>query len=145
MAAEKWMVQTKRADFNSIAQKYGISPVTARIMRNRDVVGDQDIEQYLFGSLKDLYDPVLLKDMDLAVEILTEKIQEGKPIRIIGDYDIDGVCSTYILYTALKQIGAKVDYEIPDRIKDGYGINENIIKAAWAEGIDTLQIGRAHV
>ncbi|MDO4277519.1 MAG: single-stranded-DNA-specific exonuclease RecJ [Lachnoclostridium edouardi] len=138
MAAEKWMVQTKRADFNSIANKYGISPVTARIMRNRDVVGDQDIEQYLFGSLKDLYDPGLLKDMDLAVEILTEKIQEGKPIRIIGDYDIDGVCSTYILYTALKQIGAKVDYEIPDRIKDGYGINENIIKAAWAEGIDTL-------
>lgn len=138
MAAEKWMVQTKRADFNSIAEKYGISPVTARIMRNRDVVGAQDIEQYLFGSLKDLHDPGLLKDMDLAVEILTEKIQEGKPIRIIGDYDIDGVCSTYILYTALKQIGAKVDYEIPDRIKDGYGINENIIKAAWAEGIDTL-------
>ena len=138
MAAEKWMVQTKRADFNNIAKKYGISPVTARIMRNRDVVGDQDIEQYLFGSLKDLYDPGLLKDMDLAVEILTEKIQEGKPIRIIGDYDIDGVCSTYILYTALKQIGAKVDYEIPDRIKDGYGINENIIKAAWAEEIDTL-------
>lgn len=138
MAAEKWMVQTKRADFNSIAKKYGISPVTARIMRNRDIVGDQDIEQYLFGSLKDLHDPGLLKDMDLAVEILTEKIQEGKSIRIIGDYDIDGVCSTYILYTALKQIGAKVDYEIPDRIKDGYGINENIIKAAWAEGIDTL-------
>lgn len=138
MAAERWMLHTKRADFNRIAEKYHISPVTARIIRNRDVVGDEAVERYLRGDLKDLYSPHLLKDMDRTVEILREKTEAGKRIRIVGDYDIDGVCSTYLLYRALRRIGAVVDYEIPDRVKDGYGINESIIRAAAGDGIDTI-------
>ena len=101
-------------------------------------MGEEAVEKYLRGSLKDLYSPHLLKDMDLAVEILKEKTEQGKRIRIVGDYDIDGVCSTYLLYRALTRIGANVDYEIPDRIKDGYGINESIIRAAAEDGVDTI-------
>lgn len=138
MAAERWMLQTKRADFNKIAQDHHISPVTARIIRNRDVVGGEAVERYLRGKLDDLYSPHLLKDMDRTVDILRSKAAEGKRIRIVGDYDIDGVCSTYLLYRALNRIGAVADYEIPDRIKDGYGINESIIRAAAEEGIDTI-------
>lgn len=138
MADTRWMLQTKKDDFNGIAAKYGISPVTARIIRNRDVVGEQAVERYLNGSLKDLYSPHLMKDMDLAVSIIREKIDSGKKIRIVGDYDIDGVCSTYILYRGLLRLSALVDYEIPDRIKDGYGINEMIIRAASEAGIDTI-------
>lgn len=138
MTATKWMIQTKKADFDLIAASYGISPVTARIIRNRDVVGDQAITRYLFGTMKDLYSPHLLKDMDRAVELLKDKIDSGKWIRIVGDYDIDGVCSTYLLYRALTRLSAKVDYEIPDRIKDGYGINEVIIRAAADAGVDTV-------
>lgn len=138
MAAERWMLQTKRADFNKIAQDHHISPVTARIIRNRDVVGDEAVERYLRGDLGDLYSPHLLKDMDRTVDILRNKAADGKKIRIVGDYDIDGVCSTYLLYRALKRIGAVADYEIPDRIKDGYGINESIIQAAAEDGIDTI-------
>lgn len=138
MAAEKWMVQTKRADFNEMAKCHGITPVTARIIRNRDVIGRESVERYLHGGLKDLYSPHLLKDMDITVDIIKSKIKDSKPIRIVGDYDIDGVCSTYLLYKGLKEAGAVVDYEIPDRIKDGYGINESIIRAAAADGIDTI-------
>ena len=138
MAAERWMLQTKRADFDEIARCHRISPVTARIIRNRDVVGREAVERYLRGGLRELYSPYLLKDMELTVAILKEKTRELKPIRIVGDYDIDGVCSTYLLYQALTQVGAVVDYEIPDRIKDGYGINESIIRAAAEDGIDTI-------
>lgn len=137
-AAEKWMVQTKRADFEAISRSLHISPVTARIIRNRDVIGREAVEKYLRGGLKDLYSPHLLKDMDKTIDILKEKINQSKLIRIVGDYDIDGVCSTYLLFQALTRAGAKVDYEIPDRIKDGYGINESIIRAAAEEGIDTI-------
>lgn len=138
MAAERWMLQTKRADFQEMAECHGISPVTARIIRNRDVVGTESVEKYLKGGLKDLYNPYLLKDMELTVAIIKEKVREGKKIRIVGDYDIDGVCSTYLLYRALKEIGAYADYEIPDRIRDGYGINESIIRQAAEDGIDTI-------
>lgn len=138
MAAEKWMLQTKRADFEELAKYHGISPVTARIIRNRDVVGMESMDKYLNGGLKDLYSPYFLKDMKLTVTILMEKIREKKRIRIVGDYDIDGVCSTYLLYGALNEIGAYADYEIPDRIKDGYGINESIIRQAAKDGIDTI-------
>lgn len=138
MAAEQWMLQTKRADFDEIAKFHHISPVTARIIRNREVLGREAVEKYLRGGLSDLYSPCLLKDMDRAISILKEKIQQLKPIRIVGDYDIDGVCSTYLLFQALKETGAVVDYEIPDRIKDGYGINESIIRAAYEDGIDTI-------
>lgn len=138
MAEEKWMIQTKRADFEEMARCHHITPVTARIIRNRDVMGQEAVEKYLKGGLKDLYNPHLLKDMDRTVTILKEKKEQLKPIRIVGDYDIDGVCSTYLLYQALSQVGAVVDYEIPDRLKDGYGINESIIRAAAADGIDTI-------
>ena len=135
---KKWVVSAKRADFKSIGEKYGIDQVVARIIRNRDVIEEKDIEQYLNGSRKEFYSPYLLKDMEKAIEILREKIEEQKSIRIIGDYDIDGVCSTYILYQGLKNCGAKVDFEIPDRIKDGYGVNEQLIEAAKEDGIDTI-------
>lgn len=133
-----WMLYTKKADFPAIAERFHISPVTARIIRNRDVTGEHEIEKYLHGTRRDLYDPHLLKDMDHTVDILKEKIKKGLWIRIVGDYDIDGICSTYLLYQGLKRCGARVDYQIPERIRDGYGINESIIRRAGEEGIDTI-------
>lgn len=135
---EKWVVSAKRADFKEIGRKFGIDQVTARLIRNRDVVGDAAIEEYLNGSLQNLPSPHLLKDCDKAVSILAEKIEEQKKIRILGDYDIDGVCSTYILYQGLKRCGANVDTEIPDRMKDGYGINEHLVALAGEDGVDTI-------
>lgn len=133
-----WRVAAKRADFNAIGQKYNISPVLARIIRNRDIVSDADIDKFLNGGRKDLYSPLLLKDMEKAVDMLLVKIQEGKHIRIIGDYDIDGICSTYILYRGLRECGAKVDTAIPHRIRDGYGLNETLIRMAYEAGTDTV-------
>ena len=132
------MLQTKRADFSGIAARFHISPVTARIIRNRDVEGDTAIDRYLNGTLDQLYDPHLMKDMDKAASLILEKIQAGARIRIVGDYDIDGVCSTYLLYRGLSRCGGHVDYQIPERIRDGYGINESIIRKAKEDGIDTI-------
>ena len=132
------MLQTKRADFNAIAARFHISPVTARIIRNRDVEGEKAIDRYLNGTLDQLYDPHLMKDMDKAAALILGKIWAGVRIRIVGDYDIDGVCSTYLLYRGLTRCGAAVDYQIPERIRDGYGINESIIRKAKEEGIDTI-------
>lgn len=134
----KWMVAAKKADFDAISRKYHISPVLARIIRNRDVVADQDIDRFLNGTREHLYAPRLLKDMDKAVDILLEKIAQGKHIRIIGDYDIDGICSTYILYRGLTECGADADTSIPHRIRDGYGLNENLIQEAYDAGTDTV-------
>lgn len=134
----KWMVAAKRADFEAIAKAYQISPVLARIIRNRDVVESEDIRKFLHGRLEDMYHPMLLKDMEKAVEIILDKIAEHKKIRIIGDYDIDGICSTYILYQGLKACGADVDTAIPHRMKDGYGLNENLIQDAYDAGRDTI-------
>lgn len=134
----KWMVYAKRADFDGIAKEFHINPVIARVMRNRDVRGKEAIRRYLYGTREDLYSPYMLKDIEKAVDILQEKTDQGKRIRIVGDYDIDGVCSTYLLIQALHRIGAKADYEIPDRVKDGYGINEQIIERAAADGVDTI-------
>lgn len=133
-----WMLQTKRADFNGIAARFHISPVTARIIRNRDVEGEEAIDRYLNGTLDQLYDPHLMKDMDRAAALILEKIRAGVRIRIVGDYDIDGVCSTYLLYRGLTRCGGHVDYQIPERIRDGYGINESIIRKAKEDGIDTI-------
>ncbi len=133
-----WMLQTKRADFTALAKRFSISPVTARIIRNRDVVDESQIERYLHGTIRHLYDPHLLQDMDKAAALLQRKIQEDRPIRIVGDYDIDGICSTYLLYRGLERCGARVDYQIPERIRDGYGINESIIRQAAADRIDTI-------
>lgn len=138
MKQTQWRIQAKKADFEAIGAEFGISPVTARLIRNRNVIGRESINRYLNGEIEALYDPMLLPDMEKALLLLKQKIEEGKPIRIVGDYDIDGICSTYLLYCALCRAGARVDYEIPDRIKDGYGINTSIIQAAAEDGIDTI-------
>jgi len=135
---EKWFVQAKKADFNQIAAKFKIDPVTARLIRNRDVITEEEIRHYLHGDINHLHNPKSMKDMQKAVQIVKEKIVAKQKIRIIGDYDIDGVNATYILLEGLRRCGAEVDYDIPDRIKDGYGINENIIQRAYDEGIDTI-------
>lgn len=134
----KWMVAAKKADFDKIAEKYHITPVLARIMRNRDVVGDEEIERFLHGDLNNLHDPLLMKDMEKAARIIMVKIREGKKIRIIGDYDVDGICSTYILLTGIRELGGSADTVIPHRMKDGYGLNDNLIEEAAADKIDTI-------
>lgn len=135
---EKWVVSAKKADFQAIGQRFGIDPVLARIMRNRGLTDLQEMNLYLHGTRADLNDPHLLKDADLAAQILREKIKEKKRIRIIGDYDIDGIQSTYILYCALRRLGADADFVIPDRILDGYGLNEHLVTRASQDGIDTI-------
>lgn len=135
---EKWVVAAKRADFKKIAEDFDIDQVTARLIRNRDILGNEQIEKYLRGTRKDLYSPWLLKDMERIVDILQAKIGQNSFIRIIGDYDIDGVMATYILFQGLSRLGANVDYVIPDRIEDGYGLNEHLIEQAYAAGVDTI-------
>ena len=135
---EKWFVINKGADFAGIAKRFGISPVTARLIRNREVMGDEAIARYLKGGIGELYDPYLLLDSDRLTEILVQKISEQKKIRVIGDYDIDGVMSTYILYKGITRCGGSVDFQIPDRMKDGYGINDHLIEQADEAGIDTI-------
>ena len=135
---EQWVLLRKGADFAAIGEKFHISPRLACLIRNRDVIGDENIECYLNGTIADLYDGMLLKDMDKAVNILMEKIENGERIRIIGDYDIAGVNATYILLEGLENLGADVDMDIPDRILDGYGLNRHLIDRAFEAGIDTI-------
>lgn len=135
---EKWVVTAKKADFQKIGQTFGIDPVIARLIRNRDVEGMENIRSYLYGTLEELPSPWLLKDMKKAVEILKDKIDQKARIRIIGDYDIDGVTATYILLTGFRRLGARVDTYIPDRIKDGYGMHSQLIEKASEDGIDTI-------
>lgn len=135
---KKWFLYQKKADFNGIGARCGISPVLARILCNRDVQSEEQLHMYLEGTLEDCHDPALLPDIRKAAEILKEKIVTGKVIRVIGDYDVDGICSTYILVEALRRMGAKVNAAIPHRIKDGYGLNDNLIEEAHADGIDTI-------
>nr|WP_294494195.1 single-stranded-DNA-specific exonuclease RecJ [uncultured Mediterraneibacter sp.] len=135
---EKWFIAMKKADFNHIGEKYHISPILARLIRNRDIIGDEAIDFYLNGTIADLYDGMLMRDMDRAVEILAEKIRDEKRIRVIGDYDVDGVNATYILQKGLSELGADVDTDIPDRIKDGYGLNVDLVERAIDDGVDTI-------
>lgn len=135
---EKWFIRNRKADFGLIAKQFGISEETARLAVNRGISSNEAMQAYLHPSLGDLHEPRMMKDMEKAAQIIKGKIEEGKKIRIIGDYDVDGVMSTYILYTGLLNCGADVDYEIPDRIKDGYGINIAIVEAAKNEGVDTI-------
>ena len=135
---EKWVVTAKRADFQAIGEKFHIDPVIARLIRNRDVTDESKIREYLTGTIEDLLSPWLMKDMRKAVDILKEKISAQAKIRIIGDYDIDGVTSTYVLLKGLTRIGGKVDTYIPDRVADGYGIHEHLINRAEEDGIDTI-------
>lgn len=135
---ERWVVTAKRADFQAIGERFQIDPVTARIIRNRDVTGEEAIEQYLNGGLEDLYDPWLMKDMEKAADMIVSAVKQKKKIRIIGDYDIDGVMSTYILVTGLCRAGAIVDTYIPDRIQDGYGMHEHLVRRAFEDQIDLI-------
>ena len=135
---EKWVVTAKKADFLEIGRKYGIDPVVARIIRNRDIIEDSAINQYLNGTLDDLPSWKSLKDIDKAVDIISEKIDQGVRMRIIGDYDIDGVTATYILLKGFKRLGANVDTYIPDRIADGYGIHDHLIQQAKDDGINLI-------
>lgn len=135
---EKWLVSAKRADFNAWARKFGISPVLARIIRNRDVVEEEDVRKYLYGTLEDCYSPWLLKDMEKAVQVILDFIRRKQPIRVIGDYDVDGICSSYILTRGLQALGASVDTAIPHRIHDGYGLNDHLIEEAKREGIGLI-------
>lgn len=132
---EKWFVSAKKADFNECASKFGISPVLARIIRNRDVIGTEQVKKYLYGTLEDCYSPFLLHGMDEAVELIMQMIREKAPIRVIGDYDVDGVCSSYILSAGLRYLGADADTAIPHRIHDGYGLNDHLIQRASEDGI----------
>ena len=135
---EQWYLYKKKADFTKIGQKFQIDPVVARLIRNRDVIGDEEIHKYLYGDLSDISDPFLMKGVKEGVDIIREKIRDGKTIRIISDYDVDGVVSNYILWKAIHDLGGKIDFQIPDRMKDGYGINENIIEKALEDQIDTI-------
>ena len=135
---EQWMLLRKGAEFDRIAKKFHISPRLACLIRNRDVIGDEAIEQYLNGGISKLSDGYLMKDMEKSISILKEKIENHKKIRVIGDYDIDGVNATYILLEGLEKLGAEVDSDIPDRMKDGYGLNMDLIERAVKDGADTI-------
>lgn len=138
MSNEKWLLRNRKVDLKAMSEKYKISQLLCKLMVNRDIIDENIINSYINPVYKYLHSPKTMKDVVIAVDIIKRKIQENKKIRIIGDYDVDGIISVFILYTALKKCGANVDYEIPDRIKDGYGINENIVKAAYDEGVDTI-------
>lgn len=135
---EKWFVSAKKADFKEIGRQFDIDPVIARLIRNRDVTGAKAIQEYLRGTIQDIPGPELLKGMKEATSILKQKIREKKKIRIIGDYDIDGVTATYILIKGLERLGARADTYIPDRITDGYGIHMPLIYKALEDGVDTI-------
>ncbi len=145
---ETWMVYTKRADFNALSEELDVSPVTVRVMRNRGLETADEMRKYLFGTLEEMYDPEIMKGLSDAVDIAVGKLKDGVRIRIVGDYDVDGICSTYLLYTGLRRAALAleaedtseglIDYEIPDRVKDGYGINISIIEAASHDGVDTI-------
>ena len=134
----QWMVAAKKADFYAIAEKFHVDPVVARIIRNREVIGEKNIRIYLGGNLSDLSDPHQMKDMDRLVEILAQKIRIQAHIRIIGDYDVDGVTSSHLFLTALRRVGAKVDVVIPHRIQDGYGLSLHLLQQAKEDGVDTI-------
>ncbi|MGN0312587.1 MAG: DHH family phosphoesterase, partial [Lachnospiraceae bacterium] len=138
MNRTKWMVQNKSGDFLGISEKYHIDKVTARLLRNRDVITDEQIERFLYGDITKLHDGATMKDMKVGTAIIKEKIKQQKKIRIIGDYDIDGVTATYILYQGITACGGQVTQSIPDRITDGYGLNVRLIEQAAEDGVDTI-------
>jgi len=135
---KKWMLQAKKADFNRISKEFGISEILARLIRNRDVISDDEIKYYLNARISDMHDPFIMKDMDLACQIIKSAVDSNKTIRIIGDYDVDGVLATTILVKGLSSVGGNVSHRLPDRIKDGYGLNMKMIDEAKADGIDLI-------
>lgn len=134
----KWIVMAKRADFDEMAKRHQITPMLARLIRNRDLISEEEIDKYLNGTLDDLYDPLLMKDMEKAAIIIRTKIQQKKTIRVIGDYDVDGICASFILRKGICLLGGKADVAIPHRIKDGYGLNERLVEDAYKDEIDTI-------
>ena len=134
----KWMIYAKKADFRSIAQEFSISPVTARVIRNRDVEGSENIRRFLSGTMADLDEPESVPGLKDAAFVLRRKIVGGAKIRVIGDYDVDGICSTYILWRLISFLGGCVDTAIPERVRDGYGINDRLVEEAVADGVDTI-------
>lgn len=138
MMINKWLISNKTGDFNSIMKKFNVSEIIARCLINKGFDNLDDIEKFLNPKIEYLYDPYLMKDLKRACEILHNKIVENKKIRIIGDYDVDGIISTFILYKTLKRFGADVDYVIPDRLVDGYGVNITMVDDAYEDGIDTI-------
>ena len=135
---KKWVVTAKRADFQKIAAHFHIDPVTARILRNRDLTSLEEMERYLNGGLEQLYDGRCMKGMAEALEILEQNLRAVKHIRVIGDYDGDGIMSSYILQDCLERLGGEVDVRIPDRITDGYGMNESLVREAFQDGVDLI-------
>ena len=135
---EKWFLANKKADFSAIAERFNITPITAKIIRNRDIINDADIEKFLHGGLFDLHDPALMKDMDILIDILSGEIKEGKKIRVVQDYDVDGCMSGFILVSAIRECGGDADYDVPDRTSEGYGINDRIVDCALRDGISTI-------
>ena len=138
MKAEKWFLWNKKADFLGNAKKFNIHPVIARIIRNRDIIEDEDIRMFLYGTIEDMYSPYRMKNLELAADILLDAVENGEKIRIISDYDVDGCMSCVILMKSLKNVGANVDFDIPDRVLDGYGINERLVRKASDEGVDII-------
>ena len=135
---EKWFVMNKKADFDEIGRKYNISPITARIIRNRNVIDDEEIERFIKGDRNSLFDPHLLFGMSEGCKLIREAIDGGVRIRVIGDYDVDGICASHVLFVGLTKLGGKVDVAIPHRVRDGYGLNENMIKEAHEDGVDLI-------
>ena len=135
---QEWFIQNKGADFKHLSEKFNISPITARLIRNRGIIEEDDFKKYLYGDMKDMYSPFLMKDVSRAVDILKQKLTEGKKVRVIGDYDIDGVCASHILCTMLNAAGICADVDIPHRITDGYGISRRLVDKAKADNIDTI-------
>lgn len=138
MAKEQWVLITKKADFNELAKEFGMSPMLARIIRNRDVITHEEIDFYLNGTPERMHDPKQMKDMEKGAELLFAKIKDGKSIRVIGDYDADGVCASYILKKGCACLGADVSVQIPHRVADGYGLNMRLIEEAHLDGVDTI-------
>lgn len=135
---EKWFVAAKKADFEGWAETFHISPVIARILRNRDLTHEEQVGRFLYGTMEDCYSPWLLKDMEKAVDLILEGVERRISFRVIGDYDVDGICSAYILTKGLQLMGAKADTAIPHRIHDGYGLNDHLIEEAAGDGVDMI-------
>ena len=135
---ENWFIAAKKADFNRIGEKFNVSPILSRLIRNREIISEQEIHLYLNGTLADLGDGLLMKGMDVTIEVLREKIQKQALIRVIGDYDIDGISATFILEEGIRALGGHVDTDIPDRMTDGYGLNLQLIDRALRDGVDTI-------
>ncbi|MCR4651202.1 MAG: single-stranded-DNA-specific exonuclease RecJ [Lachnospiraceae bacterium] len=134
----KWTITAKGADFGAIASHFGIDPVVARVIRNRDLITNEEIDMFLNGTENDEHDPKLLNDLELAVGYIKENIDHGKKIRVIGDYDVDGVTATAILVKGITAFGGRVDYRLPNRITDGYGINERLVRDAIEDRVDCI-------